>query len=85
MTITMTTKNQVTLPKKMTAVLGLKKGTLFDVTLSHGGIQLIPLETRPGNFSKKTYEQLEKISEQEKGMEKPITKRWVSQLKKGMA
>jgi len=42
MTITMTAKNQITIPKKITNVLGLRKGCMFEIEVSKDGIELIP-------------------------------------------
>ncbi len=47
MTITMTAKHQVTIPRKIADVLSLKKGTMFDVIVHRNRIELIPLEFFP--------------------------------------
>jgi len=44
MTITMTSKNQITLPKKIVDALDLEKGDMFDIKVTGNKIQLVPLE-----------------------------------------
>ena len=41
MTITMTAKNQITIPKKITNALGLGKGSMFEVEVSRDKIEQI--------------------------------------------
>lgn len=83
MTITMTSKNQITIPKKITAVLGLKKGALFNIELARNRIELIPLEIRKKVFTAQEYHQLESLSRRERGLEKRMTKEFMGHLKKG--
>ena len=83
MTITMTGKHQITIPKKLTDVLGLGKGSMFDVSVSGNRIELIPLETTVREFTEKEYEKLEALSTQEKGKEKRVTQKFIGDLKKG--
>jgi len=42
---TITAKLQLTLPKRLCAQLGLKRGDKVAVTIEHGGIILTPLRT----------------------------------------
>ena len=81
MTITMTAKHQVTIPKKITDVLRLKKGTMFDVMFSRNRIELIPLETKKKVVSREEYKKLEMLSNSEKGMESRVTKKFIDRLK----
>ena len=83
MTITMTSKNQITIPKKITAVLGLRKGALFNIEVARNRIELIPLEIREKAFTAQEYHQLEALSRREKGLEKRMTKEFIGHLKKG--
>jgi len=83
MTIIMKEKNQITLPKKITSALGLERGAIFSIEISHNRIELIPLETKERAFTKEEYEKLEALSEKEKGKENKITKRFINNLKKG--
>ena len=83
MTITMTTKHQITIPKKITDVLRLKKGTMFNIVVSRDRIELIPLETKEKVFSDEEYKKLEMLSIKEKGTEKQVTKKFICNLKKG--
>jgi len=43
MTITMTSKNQVTIPKKIVDRFHLKKGAIFDIKIEANRIELIPM------------------------------------------
>jgi AbrB family looped-hinge helix DNA binding protein len=83
MTITMTAKHQVTIPKKITDVLRLEKGTMFNIVVSRDRIELIPLETKEKVFSDEEYKKLELLSIKEKGAEKQVTKKFIDNLKKG--
>jgi len=83
MTITMTAKNQITIPKKITNALGLGKGSMFEVEVSRDGIELIPLETKERQFTDEEYLKLETLAAKEKGKEKRVTKRFIDNLKKG--
>ena len=46
MTITMSEKHQVTIPKKIATALHLNKGSLFNIEMRGNRIELIPLEVR---------------------------------------
>ena len=83
MTITMTAKNQITIPKKITNALGLGKGSMFEVEVSREGIELIPLETKERQFTDAEYVKLETLAAREKGKEKYVTKRLINNLIKG--
>ena len=83
MTVVMTAKNQVTIHKKITNALGLGKGSMFEVEVSKEGIELIPLETKEREFTDEEYAKLEILAAREKGKEKPVTKKFIANLKKG--
>ena len=83
MTITMTSKHQITIPKKLAVVLGLGEGSMFDVRISRNRIELIPLETKTKEFTEKEYEKLEALAAEEKGKEKRVTQKFIGRLKKG--
>ena len=83
MTITMTAKNQITIPKKITNALGLGKGSMFEVEVSRDGIELIPLETKERQFTDEEYVKLETLAVKEKGKEKRTTKKFIDNLKNG--
>jgi len=83
MIITMTSKHQVTIPKKIMDVLSLGKGSIFDVAISENRIELVPLETIEKVFTKEEYKKLDMLSMKEKGKEKLVTKKFVDNLKEG--
>ena len=83
MTITMTAKNQITIPKKITNALGLEKGAMFEVEVSREGIELIPIEVKGRRFTDEEYAKLEAITVREAGKEKRMTKKFINSLKKG--
>ncbi|MBU3911531.1 MAG: AbrB/MazE/SpoVT family DNA-binding domain-containing protein [Candidatus Omnitrophica bacterium] len=83
MTVTMTAKNQITIPKKITDVLRLRKGAMFEVEVANDKIELIPLEVKRVEFSDDIYEKLEVLSKKEKGKEKRVTKKFTDSLKRG--
>lgn len=80
MTITMTAKHQVTIPRKIAEILSLKKGTMFDVLVHRNRIELIPLETVEKTFTEKEYAQLDALVAAERGQEKPVTKAFLRAL-----
>jgi len=79
----MTAKHQVTIPKRIAAILDLKKGSMFDIMVQKNRIELIPLETRVREFDDEEYKKLDLLSKKEKGKEKKITKKFIEKLKKG--
>ena len=81
MTITMTAKHQVTIPRKIAEVLSLKKGTMFNVIVHRNRIELVPLETVEKTFTDQEYEQLDALAAAERGQEKPITKAFLRALR----
>jgi len=83
MTITMTAKHQITLPKQIADAFGLKKGTLFDIHVRKDKIELIPLEIKPKSFTQEQYKKLDLLFEKEKGKAKRVSKKFISKLKQG--
>jgi AbrB family looped-hinge helix DNA binding protein len=83
MTITLTAKNQITIPSKIAKTLGLKKGALFTIGVHKNKIELIPVEIREKVFSPEVYSKLEALTAKEKGKEKKITKTFINDLKSG--
>jgi len=79
----MTAKHQITIPKNIADVLGLKKGAIFNVAVSKNRIELVPLETKEKVFTSEEYKKLEMLSNHEKGMELRVTQKFISNLKKG--
>ena len=77
----MTTKNQITLPKKIVDALRLRKGSLFDVKVTNHRIELVPLEVQRREFTDEEYEKLEKLYQKEKGSAKKITKKFIESIK----
>ena len=53
MTIKMTSKHQITIPKEITKALGLGIGSLFAVKVIKNRIELIPLELSEKVFTEK--------------------------------
>jgi AbrB family looped-hinge helix DNA binding protein len=84
MTIVMTEKNQVTIPKKITNILGLKRGAMFNIEIHKSRIELVPVEVKKIFFSTEQYKKLEKLSRAEKGREKKVTPQLIVKLKKGL-
>lgn len=66
MTITMTSKNQITLPKKIVDALRLHRGSLFDVKVNKSRIELVPLEVSEKEFTAEDYKRLDKLVKKEK-------------------
>lgn len=82
MTIVMTSKHQITIPKKVTDALGLGKGAMFDVVVHRNRIELLPLEVKEKVFTDQDYAKLDALVRKEQGKEKPVSKKLISKLKK---
>ncbi len=83
MTITMTTKNQVTLPKKIVDALHLRKGSLFNIKVSRRHIELIPLEVTEKTFSEETFRKLDQlVKEEKKGGASKMTSEFINNITK---
>ena len=83
MTITMTSKNQITIPKKIVVRLGLKKGCHFDVKIDESRIELIPMELVEKPYTDEEYKKLEEISSRERPFAKKMAKAFLEKLKQG--
>ena len=83
MTITMTSKNQVTIPKKIVDRLGLKRGCHFNIKIDEHRIELVPMELVEKPYTDEDYKKLEEISQREKPFAKKITKAYLNKLKAG--
>lgn len=81
MTITMTTKNQVTLPKKIVNALHLEKGSMFDIQVISNKIQLTPVEVIEKVFTDEEYAKLDDLVQSQKGLAKKITSDFIDNLK----
>jgi len=81
MTITMTTKNQITIPKKITNALGLEEGDMFKIMVSKNRIELVPLEVKEKVFTKKEYKKLDIICKKERDTETKVTKEFIEKLR----
>jgi AbrB family looped-hinge helix DNA binding protein len=82
MTIIMKTKNQITIPKKITDVLGLETGSMFKIIISGNKIELIPLEVSERTFTKEEYAKLELLAKKDYGKDKKVTDRFIKKLEK---
>ncbi len=81
MTVIMTAKHQITIPKKIADVLGLNKGTMFNIELKKNRIELIPLELQEKIFTDAEYKKLDLLVSEQKGKEKKVTKKYIQSLK----
>lgn len=82
MTITMTAKNQITIPKKIAHILDLKKGALFEVFVRNKRIELVPVEVKAKVFTREMYKKLDALSAKERGEERLVTKKVINKFKK---
>jgi AbrB family looped-hinge helix DNA binding protein len=83
MTITMTSKNQVTIPKKIVDRFHLKRGAIFDIKIEANKIELIPMELIEKSYTEEEYKKLEELYQQEKSTVKPMGKGLIGKLRKG--
>ncbi|MBF0512009.1 MAG: AbrB/MazE/SpoVT family DNA-binding domain-containing protein [Candidatus Omnitrophica bacterium] len=84
MTITLTSKNQVTIPKKIVDRFHLKRGAIFDIKIEDNKIELTPMELVERSYTEDEYKKLEEIYQQEKKTVQPMSKDLIKKLKKGM-
>ena len=83
MTITMTSKNQITLPKKIVDALRLHKGSLFDIKVKSNRIELLPLEVSQKEFTDEDYERLDRLVQKEKTKgTKKLTSEFINSITK---
>ena len=80
MTITMTSKNQITLPKKIVDALRLHRGSLFDVKVQANRIELVPLEVSEKEFTAEDYKRLDRLVKKEKKSAKKITQDYINNI-----
>jgi AbrB family looped-hinge helix DNA binding protein len=81
MTVIMTTKNQVTIPKKIVDALDLDKGAMFDVKVVGNKIELIPLEVVERVFSDEEYKKLDALVQKQKEKAKKVTSKFIDSIK----
>lgn len=81
MTITMTSKNQITIPKKIANVLGLDKGSVLDIKITGHRIELIPLEMVEKVFTDEEYAKLDELTKKQRKKAKKVTHKFIEKLK----
>lgn len=81
MTITMTSKHQVTIPQKIVEALQLEKGALFNVKLKQNRIELVPLEVSEKIFTDDEYKKMEELFKKDKNKAKKVTQKYIERLK----
>ena len=79
-TIRMTGKHQVTIPKKIAEAMGLKKGSIFYVVLNRNRIELVPVEVKEKVFTEAQYRKLDKLRAAQQGKEKRVTRAFIREL-----
>lgn len=82
MTITMTSKNQITLPKGIVDALRLHRGSLFDVKVQSNRIELVPLEVSAKEFTSEDYKRLDRLVKKERKSAKKITQDYIDNITK---
>lgn len=80
MTIAMTSKNQITIPKKIVTEMNLVEGALFDIHINENRLELIPMETVEKTFTDEEYARLEALYQKEKRLVKPVTAKDIESL-----
>ena len=80
MTIIMSSKNQITIPKRLVKALQLNEGALFEINLKGNRLELIPVETIEKEFTDEEYAKMEAIYQREKHLVKKITQKDIDNL-----
>ena len=83
MTITMTSKNQVTIPKKIVDRFHLKRGSIFDINIEANRIELIPMELVEKSYTEEEYKKLEEFTNRKSQPLNQWSKDLIRKLKKG--
>jgi AbrB family looped-hinge helix DNA binding protein len=73
MTVTMSAKNQVTIPTRIAKAIGVGKGSMFEVRLKPGKIELVPVEVVEKVFSDDEYKKMDLLCKKERLSAKPVT------------
>lgn len=83
MTVTMSTKNQITIPKEIVDVLQLSKGSMLDVRIKGNKIQLIPVEVVEKEYTDEDYAKIDRLVrvEKKKGSAKKVTPHFIDHIK----
>ena len=76
----MSSKNQITIPKRLVKALQLSEGALFDINIKGNRLEIIPLETMEKTFTDEQFAKLEEIYQKEKHLSEPITKEYIENL-----
>ena len=82
MTVIMSEKNQITIPKKIAQILRLKRGSLFDIEISDNRIELVPLEVKERAFTKEEYDKLDILCARESGKLKQVDSKYIASIRK---
>ena len=77
----MTSKNQITIPKKIVNALDLNKGAMFDIKITGHRIELVPVETVEKVFTDEEYARLNELAKKQKGKAKKVTQKFIDNLK----
>jgi AbrB family looped-hinge helix DNA binding protein len=83
MTVMMTARNQITIPKKIAAQLHLGEGSLFDIQINGTRLELVPLETVERKFTDEEYAKLDELCRKERNTAKPVSSNLIKNLKTG--
>ena len=81
MTITMTSKNQITIPKKIVDSLDLDRGAMFEIKVIGHRIELVPVEVIEKVFTDAEYKKIDKLVKEQKGTAKRVTKKYINSLR----
>ena len=81
MTITMTSKNQITIPKKIINALDLDKGSILVIKITGHRIELIPVEMVEKVFTNEEYTKLDNLAKKQKKKAKKVTQKFIDDLK----
>ena len=76
----MSSKNQITIPKRLVKALQLNEGALFEINLKGNRLELIPVETIEKEFTDEEYAKMEAIYQREKHLVKKITQKDIDNL-----
>ena len=85
MTVTMTEKHQITIPKKIADAMGLHKGSLFDVQIRKNRIELTPVEVKEKEFTEEDYRLMDALCEKEQHTAKRMTPAVIKRIAEGDA
>jgi AbrB family looped-hinge helix DNA binding protein len=80
MTVRMSAKNQITIPAQIAKAIGAGKGSMFQVQLKAGKIELVPVEVVEKVFTDAEYRKMDALCKKGRKTAKPVSDDFIDSL-----